>query len=128
MAENDLAVFYKLTKIVNVAEELLKDTKEKLINHYDMLVFRCPHSEAVDRKSSMRGVGVTRRCKICGITDYASEGGSPGDVYDYGYPGHPSRSFWEGAEIEEIDDHEFNKYGRTHEWVVQDSKPRKRFT
>lgn len=126
--KNDLAKFYTLTKTVDTLESLLDSTKTQLTHFYDELVKICPHSEAVDHKSKIRGVGASRRCKICGITDYASEGGTPGDEYDYGYPGHPSRSFWKDSEVELVDDEEYDKFSRFHQWVVADGKPRKRFS
>lgn len=124
---NQLAEFYKLKKWVDEDEQAIKDAKQRLSNHYDILVRLCPHSEVVDNPSNLRGMGTRRCCKICGITDYASEGGSPGDEYDYGYPGHPSTSFWKGAEIEVVDDREFDLYNRSHNWVVKNGQPKKRF-
>lgn len=127
MAENDLAIFYRMMLAVDREEQAIVDAQKRLDNGYDWLVFKCPHSEAVDKKNTLQGVGTTRRCKICGITDYASEGGTAGDEINYGYPGHPSRSFWEGAEVEVVDETEFHKYNRSHQWVVSGGKPRKRF-
>lgn len=124
---NDIAQFYKLTKTVDELEEIRRTAGKELLKLYDSLVEICPHSEAVDRKSNVRGVGTTRRCMICGVTDYASEGGSPGDEYNYGYAGYPSTSFWKGAKVTEVTDKEFNKYERYHEWVITDGKLRKRF-
>lgn len=125
--ETNLAAFYRLTRAVDADEQLRKDVQKRLKENYDELVKICPHSEAVDRASSRRGEGVARCCKICGITDYASEGGTPGDEYNYGTAGHPSRSFWAGSHIETVSDKEWFKYNRHHEWVVTDGKPRKRF-
>jgi hypothetical protein len=125
---SDIAKFYKLITVVQVDEQLRKEAGNRLKENYDELVQLCPHSEAVDRKSNLRGMGTTRRCTICGITDYASEGGTPGDEYNYGYPGYPSRTFWAGSEIRTVSDKEFDKYSRHHDWVVTDGKPRKRFS
>lgn len=124
---SDLAKFFRLTKQVNEDEEAIKHAKNRLKLSYGQLVAICPHSEAVDNPSKIRGHGTRRRCKICGITDYASEGGTEGDEYNYGYPGRPSRTFWVDAEIEIVDDKGFNEYSRSHDWVVQDGKARKRF-
>lgn len=123
-----IAQIYSLMKDVDENEKLIRDAKEKLKGLYDDLVSICPHSEAVDRKSNIRGVGITRRCKICGITDYASEGGTPGDEYNYGYPGYPSRTFWSNAEVEKVSDGEFDSYRRSHDWVVTDGRAKKRFS
>jgi len=127
MAGNDLAVFYRLTKLVDDDEKLMEDAKQRLNSNYDQLVEICPHSEAVDRKSTIRRMGTTRCCKICGITDYASEGGTPGDEYNWGYPGSPNRSFWANATVETVDEKTFGSYSRYHQWVVKDGKPHKRF-
>jgi len=127
MVQSDLAVFYRLTKEVNEDEQAIKEAQKRLSANYDALVKLCPHSEAVDSLSKIRGMGTRRRCKICGITDYASEGGTSGDEYNYGYPGYPSESFWAGAEIEVVGEKDWNKYDRSHDWVVTDGKPRKRF-
>lgn len=124
---SNLADFYRLTREVDKDEQVIKEAKSRLSSNYDELVAMCPHSEAVDNPSKLRGQGTRRRCKICGITDYASEGGTSGDEYNYGYPGRPAKLFWIGAEIEIVDDKEFNKYNRSHEWVVQDGKESKRF-
>lgn len=125
--ESDLALFYRLTRAVDKGEAILKETKEQLDRDYDALVAICPHSEAVERHPNIRGVGAQRRCKICGITDYASEGGTPGDEYDYGYPGHPSRSFWVDSSVEVVDEKKFESYGRHHDWVVCGGNAKKRF-
>lgn len=124
---SDIALFYRLIKSVEENEQAIKDAQKRLNEDYATLVLCCPHSEAVERKPTTRGIGIIRKCKICGITDYASEGGTPGDEYDYGYPGYPSKSFWSGAEVETVDETEFDKYSRSHDWVVSDGKPKKRF-
>lgn len=127
MADRNIATFYKLTKAVEEDESLLVEAKKRLKLNYDDLVPMCPHTEAVDRKSTLRGAGTTRRCLICGITDYASQGGTPGDEYDYGYPGYPDKNFWAGSEVTVVTDQEFDKTRRYHEWVVEGGKARKRF-
>jgi hypothetical protein len=124
--QQDIAQFVKFKRQVDEDEQAIKDAKERLKNAYAFLVALCPHSEAVDVKSNLRGVGTKRICKICGITDYASEGGTPGDEYDYGYPGYPSRSFWKDTEVEVISQKESWQYSRSHEWVVKNGKAVKR--
>lgn len=124
---DDLGAALRLIRQVNADEDLIKELQERLKKNYDVLVLLCPHDEAVDRKSSQRGIGTARRCKICGITDYASEGGTPGDEYDYGYPGYPSTSFWAKSDVEVVSDKEFDKYDRTHDWVVKNGLAKKRF-
>lgn len=121
----NIAEFLRLLVAANADERAVEDAKSRLSVAYDELVHVCPHSEAVDRPSQLRGVGTTRRCKICGVTDYASEGGSRGDEYDYGYPGHPSKSFWENAEVETVDAKTFASYQRSHSYHVADGKVKK---
>lgn len=126
--KSELARFYSLTKQVDADEQAIKEIKERQQNNYDSLVMLCPHSEAVEYKPATRGSGCTRRCKICGITDYASEGGTPGDEYNYGYPGHPSKEFWGDAMVFSVSEKKFHDYRRSHEWVVKDGKAYKRFS
>lgn len=123
---SEISEFYFLTNFVNKSERKLAEIQENLSISYDTLVNTCPHPEAVDRPSG--STGVARRCKVCGITDYASEGGTPGDEYNYGYAGHPNKSFWSGTKIVSTTEEEFNNSRRHHDWVVTDGKPRKRFS
>lgn len=125
---SDLAEFYRLTKTVNANEAEIYRLKAELDEHYARLVQICPHSEAADNPSNLRGMGTRRVCKICGVTDYASEGGTRGDEYDYGYPGSPSKSFWKDANVEVIkEDVVWSGYSRSHQWVVKNGKAEKRF-
>jgi hypothetical protein len=118
----DLAEFYRLTKNVRKQEKAIKVAREMLKQDYAKLVMICPHFEAADWKSSMRGVGVTRICKICGVEDHASKGGTPGDEYNYGYPGYPDDDFWGHAEIEKVSEKEFYKLRRSHGYRVRNGE------
>lgn len=119
---SDIARFYSLMISTMDDEKLIVDANERLRDNYAELVMLCPHSESVEFRSGIRGVGASRRCKICGITDYASEGGVPGDEYTYGTPGHPSTTFWKDTRIELVGSEEFVKYGRSHDFRVVDGQ------
>jgi hypothetical protein len=119
---NDIAKFYRLKTTVEEQERIKDNAKRLLKNAYSELVKICPHSEAIDHDFNRRQ-GVFRVCKICGIEDHASEGGTPGDEYNYGYPGSPSREFWKHSEIEKTDDEKyFWTFRRQHGWQVRDGK------
>lgn len=124
---SDIAKFYTLKSSVDINEQKLKETKKQLETDYAALVHLCPHSEAVDRPAS-RLSGVTRCCVICGVTDYASEGGDPGDEYNYGHHGHPHREFWKNTKTRVVSDKEFGNYERHHNYVVTNGQVRDRFS
>lgn len=122
--QTELGKFWTLTQTAIEAEQRLKQEKALLSDVYKELVFICPHSESIQYKRNGLRMGYHRRCKICGITDYASEGGTPGDEYNYGYVGHPSESFWGDSDVETTEDEkEFRKYSRNHNWRVRNGKP-----
>lgn len=115
--------FYLLIKGLQALETQQVEVSRALESGYNELVQLCTHDAAIEIKSTARGMGSTRRCKICGVTDFASEGGTPGDEYDYGYPGRPSRSFWGDCEVEITDDSKiFDSYKRTHNWRVRNGE------
>jgi len=119
----DLGKFYRLNQDIQENEALKKRAEKALKEAFAELVPECPHSESIDHKSSLSGVGVTRICKICGVEDHASEGGTPGDEYNYGYPGSPNRTFWKGSNVEVTkDEKRFWSFRRHHGWRVQDGK------
>lgn len=119
----DVAVFYNLMNVIVENEQARTDAEHALKSAYAELVPQCPHSEAIEFNHQIRGWGSHRCCKICGIVDRASEGGTPGDEYDYGYPGRPSRTFWEHTSVEVTKDEKvWNSYTRRHGWVVRDGK------
>jgi hypothetical protein len=60
---------------------------------------------------------------LCGVEDHASEGGTPGDEYNYGSPGSPNRAFWAKTQCRTAkDEKEFWKYRKSHGWKVRDGK------
>lgn len=118
---NDLAHFYTLLTNVDTYEQLKKTATENLKELYSQLVPICPHSQAVDHKYPK--MGTFRVCKICGVEDQASYGGTPGDEYDYGYPGKPDPSFWNNATVEQAQDEKyFWTFRRQHGWTVKNGK------
>lgn len=119
---NDIAKFYRLVKTVSDHEEIVKTSKEILKQSYDALVSLCPHSEAVEHRFSSTG-GLYRVCKICGIEDHESVGGTPGDEYDYGTHGHSDPKFWKDAEVEVTKDEQyFWTFRKQHGWRVAGGK------
>jgi len=119
----DLARFYAVLKDIEKNEDAQRKAKQNLAQLYATLVPECPHSEAVQIQSDIRGVGPKRMCKICGVVDNASKGGTPGDEYDYGYPGRPDESFWGDAIVEHTEDTDyFSSFRRQHSWIVRDGK------
>ena len=122
---SDVGKFWSLTRDMERYETQENEAKKALVHIYDALVAICPHPEAVDWQTTTRQ-GVFRRCKVCGIVDRASEGGTPGDEYDYGCPGHPSRSFWANTVVENVTEKEWWTYTKSHDWVVLNGKATKR--
>jgi len=119
----DLGKFYTLIKDIERYEEQEREAKQKLKEFYAELVPNCPHSEAVEYNHGIRGWGSHRRCLICGVWDHGSEGGTPGDEYDYGYPGHPSRSFWANSKVTITKDKKvWEASSKGHRWQVEDGK------
>lgn len=119
---SDIAEFYRLLKTVEENEKIKKQVKETLKFSYKSLVQICPHSEAIDWNFGNRS-GDYRVCKICGLEDLASQGGTPGDEYDYGYPGYPNREFWKNTTVTKAKtEKEFWSYRRGHGWRVRDGK------
>lgn len=117
---NEIAKFYALIRAVEENEAVKAEAERALEIAYDSLVEICPHSEAVEHSSKIRGVGATRICKICGLVDHASQGGTPGDEYNYGYPGYPDREFWKDSNVEVTDDHAyFHTFAKGHRWRVE---------
>lgn len=98
---SDIAKFWSLLNIINTAEEKKSEAEAVLKEHYREFIEMCPHSEALDWRYGSSGV--YRVCMICGVEDLASQGGSPGDEYDYGYPGHPNKEFWAGSKVKTAD-------------------------
>lgn len=123
---NDIAKFYSLLKTADENETKIKESKIALETVYAELVKICPHSEAIDWDYSN---GVYRVCMICGVTDYASEGGTSGDEYNYGTNGYPNRTFWNSATIiKASSEKEHWKYrNREHDYIVKSGKVVKRF-
>lgn len=120
---NDVSNFYRLTKTVVENENLVSNAKAILKEAYAELVMVCPHPEAIDHNYGNRG-GDYRVCMVCGIEDLASEGGTPGDEYDYGYPGRPNREFWKNSTVRKAKNEEEHwKYRRSHGWRVKNGKP-----
>lgn len=119
---NDIAKFYSLVKTVEENEETKSKAEKALNEAYAELVLICPHSEAIDHNYGGRS-GDYRVCMICGLEDLASQGGTPGDEYNYGYPGSPNREFWKGANVRRAkDEKEHWKYRRNHHWRVKNGK------
>lgn len=118
---NDVAKFWKLKSILDEAEKTKSEAQKILNENYSDLIAICPHSEAIDWSYSN---GVYRVCMICGIEDHSSEGGSPGDEYNYGTNGHPSRSFWKNSTIyKAASEEEHWKYReRGHDFRVKNGK------
>lgn len=119
---SDIAIFWGLKSIIDNNETIKKEAQKYLNEYYPQLIEICPHSEAIEWDYK-HGQGVFRVCIICGIEDHASEGGTPGDEYDYGYPGYPSRAFWQNTHVRKAEDEkEFSSYRRQHNWRVRNGK------
>lgn len=119
---SEITSFWTLLRDMTLYEARRDEANKILESTYDQLVAICPHPEAVDWESTIRGQGVFRQCKVCGVVDRASEGGTPGDEYDYGYPGHPSRSFWANSKVETVSREEWWSYTKPHRWHVSDGE------
>jgi hypothetical protein len=119
-----LARFFNLVDTVEQQEALVKKAGAILKESYWELVQICPHSKCVQFTYTGLGYGPFRVCKICGIEDQASEGGTPGDEYNYGHAGHPNYAFWADSCVEETDDKKyFESFRREHGWSVKDGSP-----
>jgi hypothetical protein len=119
---NDVAQFYKFVRSMEDNEQKAKDAKDALRFTYAKLVEICPHSEAVEHR--FNSGGTYRICKICGIEDHESVGGTPGDEYNYGTHGRPDPKFWGDADVENIKDEKyFWTFRKQHGWKVVNGKP-----
>lgn len=119
---SDIAKFWHLKNLVEVNEEKKREAQHELDGAYKELVMICPHSEALDWNYGNHS-GDYRVCMICGLEDRASEGGTPGDEYNYGYPGRPNREFWKGSDIRKAKNaKEFSMYRRRHGYFVHNGK------
>lgn len=119
---NDVAVFYRLMTTVNENEIKKKEAQKALKQAYAELVPICPHSEAIDWTYNSH-TGVYRVCKICGLEDLASQGGTDGDEYNYGYAGSPNRAVWKNSTVEKAkSENEHWEYRRQHGWRVRNGK------
>lgn len=117
----EVAEFYRLHNTVQAGEARLKEVKKTLKEAYAKFVLICPHPEAIDWNYGRQGT--FRVCMVCGVTDYASEGGTEGDEYNYGYPGSPNKQFWKNSNIRKAEsEKEHWKYRVGHEWIVRDGK------
>lgn len=101
-----IAEFYTALREVEYNERAKKEAKKNLKHWYEILVSLCPHSEAVEHRFQSTG-GLWRVCKICGVEDFESVGGSPGDEYNYGTHGHPDPKFWADADVEVTKDEKY---------------------
>lgn len=119
---SDVAKFWSLTRDMTKYEKQVHEAKEALKGIYDELVSLCPHPEAADWQPPSCGTGIYRICKVCGIIDRESEGGTPGDEYNYGTGGHPSRSFWVDSQVENVARETWWSYVKDHSWHVADGK------
>ena len=120
---NAIAKFYDLTETVEKYEKQKKKAEKALKAAYKELVFLCPHPKTIDWNFGNRS-GDYRVCMVCGIEDLASQGGTPGDEYDYGYPGYPNKEFWANTVVRKAEnEEEFWSY-RRHHWRVRDGKPK----
>lgn len=126
-AMNDIAKFYAAKKTADDNEEIIIKAKAALADAYAELVYLCPHSEAIDWKYG--GSAVFRVCMICGVIDMASQGGTTGDEYNYGYAGHPHREFWKNSKIMEAksENEHWSYRNRNHEYIVKGGKVVNRF-
>lgn len=123
MALTDTAKFYVVSKTVEKFENMKKEAERGLSVAYPELIEICPHPEAIEYSFNLRGNGPVRVCKVCGIEDLSSEGGTPGDEYDYGYPGRPSKTFWQDTEVEVTDDEDhFQSFRKGHGAKVVNGK------
>jgi hypothetical protein len=110
--------FLTLKNNVEVNEGLKDRATKELDALYPLLIQYCPHLEAIDHRYHSRS-GVYRVCTTCGLEDRASEGGTPGDEYDYGYPGSPNREFWKNTEIRVAESEaEHWKYRKSHGYRI----------
>jgi len=115
----DVAKFYRLHKIAEEGEAEKERLLKLLTLTYEELVWICPHPEAIEYNFNIQGHGPVRVCKVCGVEDHSSEGGTPGDEYNYGYPGHVSKTFWKNSEVEVTKDRaRFFTFRRQHNWKV----------
>lgn len=119
---SDVKRFWELTRTVEENEEKQKVAKKVLKKAYAELVQICPHPEAVTWNAGIRGWGNWVVCKVCGVTDTARKGATPGDEYDYGYPGSMDKEFWKNTVIETVSEKESWDYRRGHSWKVIDGK------
>lgn len=113
---------------VEYLETQIDEMKNELVDRYETLVKTCPHADVIDHKWNIRGWGTWRICKTCGLEDRAQIGGTPGDEYNYGTPGHIDKNFWEGAHVEIAkNENEFKKYRKNHYWQVENGAPVSRY-
>lgn len=118
---NDISYFWKLTKIIEENESTRLNAESTLEKAYSELVRICPHPEAIDWK--YYGIGVFRVCTVCGLEDMASDGGTPGDEYNYGTNGAPNEVFWRDTNIiNASSEEEHCEYRRRHHWTIEDGK------
>lgn len=119
--QQTLQRFLTLKNNVEANEAIRARADKELKELYPLLVEYCPHPEAIDHKYGRSGV--FRVCTTCGLEDHASQGGTPGDEYNYGYPGSPNREFWAGTEVRVADNEaEHWKYRRQHGFRVSGGK------
>ena len=118
----DVGQFYMLTRERSRLQSIIKDSKNKLTRVIDELVPACTHPEAIQIQFQHRGWGPHRKCKVCGVKDTSRKGATPGDEYDYGYPGHPDEDFWGDCDVEVTKDEKVWDQYEWSNWVVKDGK------
>lgn len=120
--------FYRALRDVEEFEAIKKRAEIGLKKAYAELIQNCPHSEAVQAPSGIRGCGPLRICKICGVEDHSLIGQTTGDEYDYGYAGRIDEKFWGDCEVEQFAkiNTEFWKYRRGHNYRVSGGEAREK--
>ncbi len=116
--KSDLSRALALKDKMLTLEKLVKDSQKELMETYDQFVVLCPHTYAAATDIGNRQ-GIWYICKDCGVEDRASVGGSSGDEYDYGYPGHVNKDFWKDSLVEHVEKSAWMKYRRPHRYTVQ---------
>lgn len=120
---SDIGKFWALLNLLNEAETKKKEAEAVLKENYLEFIKLCPHSEALDWRYG--GSGIFRVCMICGVEDRASQGGTSGDEYNYGYPGHPNKEFWAGSNVKTADSEAHHwewRYKHSHSYRVSGGK------
>lgn len=120
---NNVADFYKYHSQAQALEGIKRDAEKDLNDIYPKLIALCPHSDVAETSETSQGR--FRICKICGVEDHASRGGTPGDEYNYSTNGHPDDDFWgRDCKPEKVDWNGYSdiRYKHSHHYYVRNGK------